>query len=118
VYSDDIPDVPISDSQLVDFAQYRISKYSTPGPRTYQATVTPSVDTALYPAMLACEPGQRFTITGLPFPLPPTLDLIVQSVAHSVTQERWQTTIIGAPTDIGKYALWDNFTWDNALWAW
>jgi hypothetical protein len=121
VYDDSVPDIPVSDDLLVDFARYRVSKYAVPAPRTYTITVTPSVTTALYPAMLACEPGQRFTITSLPSPLPSSLDLVVQSVEHNVTPDRWQTKITGAPTDMAKYAVWGNAatTWGGtAVWGW
>jgi hypothetical protein len=121
VYDDSIPDVPVSDQLLVDFARYRVSRYSTPGTRSYTIVVTPSVTTALFPQMLACEPGQRFTVTNLPPPLPSSLDLIVQSVKHNVTPERWQTEIIGAPTDVAKYGTWDTTTttWGGtAVWGW
>jgi hypothetical protein len=121
VYDDSVPDVPVSDQLLVDFARYRVSKYSTPGTRSYTVIVTPSVTTALFPVMLACEPGQRFTVTSLPFPLPSSLDLVVQHVEHDVTPDRWETRIIGAPTDMSKYAVWDTpvTTWaSTTLWGW
>jgi hypothetical protein len=119
IYSDNLPDVPLNNDDKIYFTHYRVSRYSVPAPRTYTAKITPSVDTALFPAILACEPGQRFTITGLLAPMPSSLDLIVQSVSHSVTPDRWMATIVGAPTDYVKYAGWDNFNWDSgAQWAW
>jgi hypothetical protein len=121
VYDDSVPDVPVSDQLLVDFARYRVSKYAIPATRSYTVIVTPSVTTALFPKMLACEPGQRFTVTNLPSPLPSSLDLVVQQVEHNVTPDRWETKIIGAPTDMAKYAVWDNAstTWGGtAVWGW
>lgn len=105
------PNTPLTlevadDVTLTYATQFLLGRYSQPQPRIQTVSFRPTANPALWPFCLSVAIGQRVGLIRRPPAAPQiTLDLFVESVAHSydASTGEWVTTLECSP------AFWENY---------
>lgn len=112
-----------SDAYSAAYAQWIVNTHKTPGSRVgtvrLELTANP---TAMYPAVLALEIGDRVTYKRKPQNTGAviTIDMRVEAVTHDHGAGYWRTSLQLSPFNLAggqPVGVWDVTLWDQSVWG-
>lgn len=98
-----------TDGELLDAANYMLGQASQPQPRGDRVTLDPLTSPQLWPALLAADLGDEFTVTGLPAQAAnPSAALLIEQYTASVSTDAATVTLDTAAADLTTYGILDD----------
>lgn len=103
----------LTDVEALSLAQYIVGRYSYPKFRYTSVTLDGQMDDLLWPELLGRVISEQITIVERPPGASPetiTQGCYIEGVAHTITQDTWQTTFQLSAADSFQYWVLDSAT--------